>query len=337
MGFKHLSLLLALRLMLIMIFVAGAGALITTRGYPAATLLAFLIIASLAYELFLFISKTNREVSRFLDAAHYADYSQRFDLENLGAGFRELGETFTRIMQRFRDDRSQRERELHHLKALLEHVPVPLISIHSNEDITLWNNPARRLFGITHVTRLADLNQFGIEFFGQIRSIRPGEQRLATFHADEIDQQLKISASEITIASQTERLISLQNIQNELDGMQLSAWQDLVRVLTHEIMNSITPVTSLARTAANLVEEARSKLAAQTHIADVTEVTEVLQDAKDAVETVARRSDGLLNFVSSYRQLTRLPPPEKSNIALDALFKASPKSLRLTGWIITCR
>ena len=151
MGFNRLSLMLALRLTLIMVAVASASILFTMPGYPAATLLTILVIISLTYELFLFISKTNREVSRFLDAAHYADYSQRFDLANLGAGFQELGETFTRIMNRFRDDRSQRESELHHLKALLEHVPVPLISIYSNEEITLWNNPARRLFGITRI------------------------------------------------------------------------------------------------------------------------------------------------------------------------------------------
>jgi two-component system nitrogen regulation sensor histidine kinase NtrY len=170
------------------------------------------------------------------------------------------------------------------------------------------------LFGITPVSRVSDLEQFGAEFFGQIQRIKPGEQRVTTFIADKMIQQLKISASEITITSNTERLISLQNIQNELDGMQLSAWQDLVRVLTHEIMNSITPVTSLAHTAASLVEEARQK------ISDNSDIVEVLADAKDAVDTVARRSDGLLKFVSSYRQLTRLPIPSMQQIKIRTLF-----------------
>lgn len=314
MGFSQFGALLALRLSIIMVALATVGVLIVTPGYHAATLLALFITAGFAFEIYKFISKTNREVSRFLDATRYADFGQRFDIGKLGAGFAELDETFTRILERFRDDRTQHESELRHLKALLEHVPVPLISLHSNDQITLWNNSARRLFGLARVTRLPDLEQFGSEFRKQIGSIRAGEKILVTFQVDNMEQRLTISASEITIASNTERLISLQNIQSELDGMQLNAWQDLVRVLTHEIMNSITPVASLAKTAADLVDDISLKLA------DRTEIVEELRDVKDAVSTVARRSDGLMNFVSSYRQLTHLPAPEKTRIQLSDLF-----------------
>ncbi|MEO2177954.1 MAG: ATP-binding protein, partial [bacterium] len=263
--------------------------------------------------------------SRFLDAAWYADYGQRFEFKKLGSGFEELGDTFTHILENFRQNRTNQESEIRHLTTLLEHVPVPLISVHKNNQVTLWNNSSRRLFGAA-VSRVSDLEQFGIEFFGQIQRIKPGEQRVASFIADKTIQQLKISASEITIASNAERLISLQNIQNELDGMQLTAWQDLVRVLTHEIMNSITPVTSLAQTAASLVEDARGK------IKDDSEVSEVLADAKDAVDTVARRSDGLLNFVSSYRQLTRLPTPSMQRLKIKTLFDDVTR-VATTNWL----
>jgi nitrogen fixation/metabolism regulation signal transduction histidine kinase len=106
----------------------------------------------------------------------------------------------------------------------------------------------------------------------------------------------------------------LQDIQSELDGMQLSAWQDLVRVLTHEIMNSITPVASLAKTAVDLLDDVTLQ------VADKTEIVDELRDVKDAVSTVARRSDGLMNFVSSYRQLTHLPTPQLTRVQLNELF-----------------
>ena len=113
---------------------------------------------------------------------------------------------------------------------------------------------------------------------------------------------------------EAEKLVSLQNIQSDLDGVQLSAWQDLVRVLTHEIMNSLTPVTSLANTAADLVQHS-----AKSPKLDA-DLKESLNDALDAVTTVSRRSDDLLKFVSSYRQLTRLPEPQRKSIpVLDLL------------------
>ena len=330
MGFDRFSLLLASRLLLIFLALAASGWLIFLPGYHAATVLAVLATLGLMWEVYSFLSRTNRELARFLDAARYADFGQRFQYTKLGAGFEELGETFTHILDRFRNERQQQETDLRHLKALLEHVPVPLLSIHSDEAVTVWNNAARRLFGSVQVQKVGDLSQFGDEFYQQVTTIEPGERHLATFEADGLHQRLALSASELMIASRAERVVSLMNIQTELDGMQQSAWQDLVRVLTHEIMNSITPVTSLATTAVDLVEDASSR------ISDPAVVDE-LDDAKAAVETVARRSDGLMNFVSSYRQLTQPPTLDRKRFRIRDLFadvtliagQALPDTVRL--------
>jgi len=169
------------------------------------------------------------------------------------------------------------------------------------------------------------LRSFGEDFYRQMSVVAPGERRLAVFLVDIVEQRLILSATEIIIGGEMERLVSLQNIQSELDGVQLQAWQDLVRVLTHEIMNSITPVASLAETAVDLVEDATRK------VSDHPDVVEELADVKSAVETVARRSDGLLHFVQSYRQLTRLPTPNKQALEVRDLF-ASVAQLVATGW-----
>jgi len=314
MGFNRFSWLLTARLVLIFTSLLVIGVLVFQPGYHAATILAIAITTVLGYELVRFVSRTNQELARFLDAARYADFGQRFQFGAVGAGFEGLGETFTHILDRFREDRAEHAQDTRHLKSLIEHVPVPLISIYGNDSIVLWNNAARRLFGSAHVTKTKDLAQFGDEFYEQISSIHTGQRVLVTFEVDDLRQQLAVSASEIAIDTQTERLISLQDIRSELDGVQLSAWQDLVRVLTHEIMNSITPVTSLAKTAVDLVDDVKSRVAGQA------DLVAGLQDARDAVETVARRSDGLMNFVSSYRQLTRPPPPIKSRFLVQALF-----------------
>ncbi len=315
MGYSRFSLLLTVRLTIIMGALSITGLLVTTPGYHAATLLGALIIVGLAREIFTFISRTNQELSRFLDATRYADFGQRFDLGPAGAGFRELGETFTDILSRFRADRARQEGDLRHSRALIEHVPVPLISVFDDSGVTLWNNAARRLFGLTHVGRVTDLKQFGEEFYHRVTTIHAGDRALVTFRMDGLEQSLAVAATEITMDGNVERVISLQNIQSELDDTQLDAWQDLVRVLTHEILNTITPIASLARTASDLAELASQRSSGNDVLA------EELADVKDAVSTVARRSDGLMTFVSSYRQLTGLPAPSKSKLGLRELFQ----------------
>ncbi|MFT4809787.1 MAG: two-component system nitrogen regulation sensor histidine kinase NtrY, partial [Paraglaciecola sp.] len=229
----------------------------------------------------------------------------------------ELGSTFTDILERFQTVRSEQEENQRHLKAIVEHIPVPLISISSDGLLTLWNNAARKLFGANHVTKLGDLTPFGEEFAKHLSTVKPGERRLVNFTIDAMEHQLSISATQIMLTKKQETLVSMQDIQSELDIAQVQAWQDLVKVLTHEIMNSITPVASLAKTTVDLVADCKQK--AETY----PELGEDLQDISEAVETVARRSDGLIQFVSSYRQLTRLPTPNKNKIYVCTLFQQS--------------
>jgi len=290
-------------------------------GLHSTTAITAAVLVGLVVELWRFVSRTNREVARFLDAARYADYSQRFDFAREGAGFKALGEAFTDIIERMRSRRAGQELEVRRLRALIEHIPVPLLTLHTDDTVTLQNNAARRLFGAEHVTKLRDLRKFGISFAESVATAVPGVRQLVTFTVEGIEYHLTLATTEIIIAGDSERLISLQDIQSELDATQAQAWEELVRVLTHEIMNSITPVTSLAKTALHVVEDIlRKEEAGQA-------LDEDLEDLRDAVATVARRSDSLTQFVDGYRQISRLAPPEKKRVRLDGLFESASQLL----------
>lgn len=325
MGFKKFSLLLTVRLVLLFITVLSLAILVISPGFLAASLLIALIAVYQIFEIVRFVKLTNDDLTRFLDAMRYGDFGQKFDHAGMGAGFIELGEAITDILERFRTYRGQQEEDLKHLKALIEHVPVPLMSIKGDGTISIHNNSARRLFGAAHVARIADLAQFGDEFRKRVVTLSPGERHLVTFNVDNMEQTLTIASTQIVMAGKVEKLISLQDIQSELDVAQLKAWQDLVRVLTHEIMNSITPVSSLAKTSTDLVDDAIKKVAGQK------ELVEELTDVRDAVDTVARRSDSLMHFVQSYRRLTRLPPPEKEQLIVKDTFEDVIK-VASVGW-----
>ena len=313
MVYRSFSLRLAVRLVVLGIAIAAALWLMLQPGLHSATLLSLGVVAAMAAELWWFIGRTNREVARFLDAARHADYSQRFSYEELGTGFGELAAAFTDILNRMYEQRSNLETDLRRLRALIDHIPIPLMTLHGDRSITLQNNAARRLFGASHVTQLADLRQFGKSFHDAVAEAVPGQRELVTFEVEGIDYKLTLATSENIVAGESSRLLSLQDIQSELNITQAEAWQDLVRVLTHEIMNSITPVTSQAATASEVVDDVVHKAG------DDPALGEDLQDLQDAVHTVARRSDSLMQFVNSYRQITRLAPPEKKRVHIGDL------------------
>lgn len=316
MAYRQFSVLLAVRLLIVGVTMALLIWFILKPGFAGATFIMAAIFLGTVAELWRHVYRTNKELTRFLNAARYADFSQRFEFEDIGAGFGPLGNAFSDILERFRSKRADQEADLKHLRALVEHIPVPLLTVHNDETITLQNNAARRLFGAAHVTRLNDLRQFGASFGESVANAVPGRRELVTFAVEDIEYQLTLATTEIVTAGELDRLISLQDIQSELDVTQAQAWQDLVRVLTHEIMNSITPVTSLAKTATELVEDVRDKNERDEPIASD------LDDLHSAIGTVARRSDSLVQFVDSYRQLTRLAPAEKKRIAVTELFDA---------------
>jgi two-component system nitrogen regulation sensor histidine kinase NtrY len=317
MGFRKFSLLVVLRTILLMANLVALTLLVTTPGYHVVSLVTFGLLLFQCTALLNFIAKTNQELVRFLDAARYADFSQRFELSAFGTGFGELGHAFSDILERFHAVRSSKEEELGHFKAIVEHVPVPILSIDSNGSITLWNNAARKLFGTNEVTKLDDLLPFGKEFAQYLSSVQIGKKRLISFDIDGMEHQLSISATQISRSNKQETLVSMQDIQSELDIAQLQAWQDLVRVLTHEMMNSITPVASLAKTAVDLVADTQSN--ALTTVSDNPQLLDDLNDIAEAVNTVARRSDSLMQFVGNYRKLFHLPKPNKQIIKVSQL------------------
>lgn len=329
MDFNRFSFLIIIRTVLVMVTLILLTQAINQTGYHATILLMLTILIFQFFEITRFISKTNAELVRFFDVVRHADFSQRFEIKEQGTGFEELGKTFSDILKGIQQVRSSQESELRHIKAIIEHVPVPLLSIADDGKITLWNNSVRRLFGSNAITHLNDMSQFNAGFPKKLLAINAGERTLVNITIDGMEHSLVISATEIITVTHRETLISMQDIQNELAVAQLQAWQDLVSVLTHEIMNSITPVASLAKTAVDLVEDVQDKTKAMPSLSN--EVREELDDVLAAVQTVARRSDSLMQFVTSYRSLTRLPPPKKQTVSLAKLL-TQVKSLATQHW-----
>lgn len=314
MGFKNFGLHILLRLIVLSMGIAGFIYMFNNPRYHVATFLMFMIVFGMIYELWLFLNKTNREVLRFLSSARYADFSQTFEFEDTGVGFEALGETFTDILDHLKKLRMTQETELINLRAMINHIPVPLMAVKDDESLSLINNASRRFFGTSKPTKVSDLKQYGEDFYEKIKNFKAGEKPVAKISVDGLDTQVSLGLMEVTSNTGTVRLVSLQDIGQELESTQLSAWQDLVRVLTHEIMNSITPVASLAQTTADISKDVIHEL--EDNHPQKPEIEKI----SNAAMTMSRRAEHLMQFVSNFRKLTRLPKPNKQVTRVQDLF-----------------
>lgn len=255
-----------------------------------------------------FVNTSNREIGRFLTAIEYEDLTQTFSDRGLGGTFRELGRGLNRVMERLRNSRAEREEQAHYLRAIVGHIPVALLSIDSDGQLSLLNNAARRLLGTGRFDKAADLAKRGREFAETLGVLGPGKTALVRLERGTGSVQLKAAATAVQTGGVARRLISLQSIETEMNAQELAAWQALIRVLTHEMMNSLTPVSSLSATAHRLVTELHGALPPESPAAAQA------ADARDAMEAVARRSEGLLHFVQSYRRLTKDMVPQRERV-----------------------
>ena len=298
---------------------AGLAYLIISTGFVAVTLVVGALALLQAGLVVRYIGRTNRELARFLSAIRYDDTAQSFSVGSLGPSFRELGQELEQAMRRFRDARLADESRRRYLEALVDQVPVALLAVHDDGAVELLNNAARRLLNASSKTRVEALDAYGAGFRRDIAQSRPGGRTLTRTELDGLQRHLILSTTQIIVGGSSQRLTSLQDIQTELDSNELSAWQDMVRVISHEIMNSLTPIASLARTADEIVAELEQRQPAGAQ--------ELTADLRDAVQTLARRSDGLLRFVTGYRQLSQMPPPAMRPVSLREYFRRLEKLL----------
>ncbi|MEM7083960.1 MAG: ATP-binding protein [Pseudomonadota bacterium] len=266
------------------------------------------LCAGLVVEFVFFVRRTNREVARFFESVRHADFSHRFDPSLKGAGFQELARSMREVVERLQDLRRTGEEDRLRLQALVEHVPVPMFGVIGQERIVQHNHAVRRFFGSTPVTSVDDLERFGPELPAAIRSKKPGQSALVRLKMEDGSaQRMTLSLTEIVVGQEQQRLVTLQNISDELAASELEAWQQMAQVLAHEIMNSLTPVASLADTARELLKSDDENKRAQ---------------AQDAIATVAHRAESLMHFVQGYRRFSRLPEPVLETINAETLLHA---------------
>ena len=271
-----------------------------------------LLVVWQVWALLLYTERTPRELLRFLEAIRYDDLSLSVGAHGRGPLFEAIADRFAEVTEAFRRLRSEREEQAQYLQTVVRHVGVALIAFRTDGEVSLLNTAAKRLLGVPRLRHIDGLGALSPRLAQMLPTLQNGDRTLVRVERGDRTLDLAVDATHFRLAGEPHVLVSLQDIRSELEEKEMEAWQQLTRVLTHEIVNSVAPIASLAATANQLL-----------HRDDATvsgDGTPPLADAREALQTIERRSQGLIHFVESYRSLTKIPKPSFALFPVADLF-----------------
>jgi len=321
MAFNDFRFRIAFRVVLIGLTMSLFVFMINRPNMVFAAGLTFFIIVGQLIELYRFSSQTNRKLTRFLESVRYSDFISGFTSDNkLGKSFRELNEAFNEVLEAFRRARSEKEEHWQYLNTVVQQVRTGILSFDAEGKVQLINTTAKRIISITNLKNIHELKELNPKLHEAITETQPGK---STLYKSGTDFSLTIQATELRIRSSSVKLVTLQNIQTELQKQELDAWQNLTRVLRHEIMNSITPISSLTSTLREILDYDLTKKDGYYELKD-----EGADDLREGLVTIESRSKGLIKFIDAYREYTSLPTPRFKTVRLKDLIEKVAQLMR---------
>ena len=276
-----------------------------------------LIIGAMVYQVWSmirYVDRTNRELANFLDSIRYSEFTRTFAIREAGPSFQALSDAFNDVMQDFQRIRSEKEEHFHYLQSIVQNIDVSILAYQRNGQVEMINPAAKKLFQVNSLRDISKLATLSQELCDTLLKIEPGEHHLVKVQDDDDILQLAIQCTEFKVKDKNILLTTVKNIQNVLEGQETEAWQKLIRVLTHEIMNSIAPISSLSSTVEMMIREydARDEGAPRLD-------SEAVEEIEQALQTINKRSTGLMNFVETYRSLTKIPKPNFDMVDMNNL------------------
>lgn len=302
-----LLLLLRVALLLILISIIAWTGLNKKWLFTNAILLSVLL--SLIWELLHFINRTNKDLSKFLDALKTNDFAVYFPTQKAGRLFSNLYGDFNMIINLYKQAQLEKETHKEFLHIAVNRLPFGIIAYDEAGQILIFNDYAQKTMSIAPPRDWATLLLRKHELVVAMDNMHPGETLLWELKMTDQTANLAIHLEEVLMINQKVKIITFQDIRNQLEQKEMESWHKLIRVLTHEIMNSLTPVISLTETAKNLLNESIAPKAIPSEMP-------IIEDIESALQTVGSRSKGLLDFVRNYRKLLKIPTPSKSSIDL---------------------
>lgn len=265
------------------------------------------------FEFYRFHKKAQEELDQFVESVHYRDFSRYFDVKHAPAEIQPLRKGFNEINSTFKIISKEKETQYQYLQHILELVDTGILSYEMEEGTVVWMNESiKRLLQLPYLKTIHSLSKRDDDLYHQLIALKPGENKISTAHLEKNTIKVLLSATAFQTDGKKYKLIAFQNVDEALDETESKAWQKLLSVMTHEIMNSVAPISSLADTLKNRLQHSTDKISNHGG---------TLDDLELGIDTIKRRSEGLLKFAETYRNLNKIVSPTLKKAYIRDLFE----------------
>ena len=273
-----------------------------------------LVIVYQLVDIFLYQRQVYSELEQFTEAVHYRDFSRQFDVSRASAELQPLRKSFNNITTTFKQIAKEKEIQYQYLQQILEIVGTGIIAYEMAEGTVSWMNEAfKKMLNLPHFKNIQALEKRNSDILQAIKSIPVGESKLINAHVDKSSFKVLLSANAFQIEQKVYKLITLQNVNDAMEETESNAWSRLLGVMTHEIMNSIAPISSLASTLKNRIENS---------IANNEVQPSYREDLEVGISTIRKRSEALLKFADIYRNLNKIKTLTLERVYVEDLFES---------------
>jgi len=311
---RNLYFQLVFRVILLVVLAIAAGICIAEKGSDAILVLLGLLEILLTFNLINYLNITNRKLSFFLESIENEDSTLLFSPNESNPSIRELYKNLNKVNRQIQQVKIESRQQEQYFQALLEQVATGIITFNTKGFVLHANHSVKKMLGIHVLTHINQLERVNSILFQAVKNIRPFEQKLISFTGEKGSVQLSLKATSFKTKDNELMLIALQDIRNELDEKEHDSWMKLIKVLMHEMMNSIAPITSLSETLCNYYTvEGRLILPEEIRASTI-------QTTYKGLHVIREQGDGLMRFVDSYRKLSGLPQPVKKLFRVEDLF-----------------
>ena len=309
---KRFELRIVIRVIFMFLTLSTAALILVKEQYVYLTILIPIIIFQLI-DFYRFNRKAQDEVEQFVESIHYRDFSRYFDVQHAPLELKPLRKGFNEINTTFKVISKEKETQYVYLQKILELVDTGILSYeHKTGEIGWMNESFKRMLGIPYLKTIHSMARRDDLLYNEVLALRPGESKVISIAKDNGIFKALLSATAFQTDNKVYKLIAFQNVNEALDETEAMAWQKLLSVMTHEIMNSIAPISSLADTMLDRLHKSVSHLKEQPG---------AIEDLELGIDTIRRRSEGLLKFAETYRNLNKITSPNLKKIYARDLFE----------------